>query len=196
MTIQKIFSEVGGEEKYYSVLMSEEELRLFSKAVYEGLTAEEAQKLKQKRDALAKALNEKRIQINKELTGGMNEVEMNYLGRGLDNMTESERAMKRAFETNEVQRRASNARKAALNEVQLKSKSAKDLLVNFKPDISKKEIGSTNAATNTGKQAAGFISRNWNKLGTGGKIGVAAAGTAAIGGLGYGAYKMMNKDKK
>lgn len=29
MTIQKIFSDVKGEEKFYSVLMSEEELRLF-----------------------------------------------------------------------------------------------------------------------------------------------------------------------
>ena len=29
MTIQKIFSDVKGEEMFYSVLMSEEELRLF-----------------------------------------------------------------------------------------------------------------------------------------------------------------------
>lgn len=30
MTIQKIFSNQSDEEKYYSVLMSEEELKLFS----------------------------------------------------------------------------------------------------------------------------------------------------------------------
>lgn len=86
MEIQKIFSELGGEEKLYSVSLDETEMILFSefqkefaRKDYEGLTPAQQAHLKNKRDHASEMLKEERNSIreiiNKDLRDYPSQVE-------------------------------------------------------------------------------------------------------------------------
>ena len=86
MEIQKIFSELGGEEKLYSISLDETEMILFSefqkefaRKDYEGLTPAQQAHLKNKRDHAAEMLKKERNTIreiiNKDLRDYPSQVE-------------------------------------------------------------------------------------------------------------------------
>ena len=60
MEIQKVFSDYYDTERMYSVLMSEDELRLFALRDYAGLTKGAAKRLKFERNQIAKELRDAR----------------------------------------------------------------------------------------------------------------------------------------
>lgn len=88
MEIQKVFSELGGEEKLYSVSLDETEMILFSefqkefaRKDYEGLTPAQQAHLKNKRDDAAKILKAERKNIRKVIDKDLKEFPSQVEGR-------------------------------------------------------------------------------------------------------------------
>ena len=91
MEIQKIFSELGGEEKLYSVSLDETEMILFSefqkefaRKDYEGLTQAQQAHLKNKRDDAAKMLKEVRKGVREAIDKDLREYPSQLEGRTKD----------------------------------------------------------------------------------------------------------------
>ena len=88
MEIQKIFSELGGEEKLYSISLDETEMILFNefhkefaRKDYEGLTPAQQAHLKNKRDDAAKILKEERKDVREKINRDLREYPSQVEGR-------------------------------------------------------------------------------------------------------------------
>ena len=88
MEITKIFSELGGEEKLYSISLDETEMILFSefqkefpRKDYEGLTPAQQAHLKNKRDDAAEILKAERKNIRKVIDKDLREYPSQVEGR-------------------------------------------------------------------------------------------------------------------
>ena len=88
MEITKIFSELGGDEKLYSISLDETEMILFSefqkefaRKDYEGLTPAQQAHLKNKRDDAAKILKAERKNIRKVIDKDLKEFPSQVEGR-------------------------------------------------------------------------------------------------------------------
>lgn len=88
MEIQKIFSELGGEEKLYSISLDETEMILFSefqkefaRKDYEGLTPAQQAHLKNKRDDAAMMLKAERKDVREKINRDLREYPSQVEGR-------------------------------------------------------------------------------------------------------------------
>ena len=88
MEIQKIFSELGGEEKLYSISLDETEMILFSefqkefsRKDYEGLTPAQQAHLKNKRDHAAEMLKAERKDVREKINKDLREYPSQVEGR-------------------------------------------------------------------------------------------------------------------
>lgn len=88
MEIQKIFSELGGEEKLFSISLDETEMILFSefqkefaRKDYEGLTPAQQAHLKNKRDDAAKILKAERKDVREKINRDLREYPSQVEGR-------------------------------------------------------------------------------------------------------------------
>ena len=221
MEIMKVFSSYDDygyeEERLYSVLMSEEELSLFSEIQrefafkdYEGLSEAQAKALKAKRSEYAKELLKSHRQTQKGITEAANRYGEN-LGSISTESTIKGGGVKSNFTTETIRGSKDSAASAIKLHRGEVIKGHLDQSGNAKKimrEAVEKEVSSggpkwkrpvkeltlqqvAEKATPTKKiKKLGFLSRNKKALAIGG------VSAAALAGLGYGAKKLHDKKKK
>lgn len=150
----------------------------YARRDYEGLNEEQKIVLEKKRGEIAKRLNTERNTINK------NYRERNYQSWANPIYNDKDR-QKRNLEKSTKLRNEDYSK--ALKSAEMEALKAKTEIKSSTPKPN---------PTTTPKQkevAEGFIKRNWNKLGTGGKIATVAIPTAAAIGT---SIAVRNKNKK
>ena len=140
MEIQKVFSDYYDTERMYSVLMSEDELRLFALRDYAGLTKDAAKRLKFERNQIAKELRNARKGVSKaeaqRLDPYFKQVSVPRIGR--DGYSMGEAAVKMKDKPNIVRENLLNISNSMAN----------------------------NAREVSAKKSGGFFSRMWDRFNT------------------------------
>lgn len=137
----------------------------YARRDYEGLTEEYAAKLRKQRSELADSLLKERARINRSY-----EENLRFNKEDFGNKPEKLAAFnKKSLENRNkaYQRAITDSRHSAL-------KRRKGIL-----EDQNLELGNSPNTTQTSKMGEGWLKRNWNKLGTGGKVAVIGVPVAA-----------------
>lgn len=197
MEIQKVFSNVeNGEEKLYSVLMSEDEISLYSqfqkefaRRDYEGLTGDALEQLKSKRSRLAKELLSDRADILEDVDFAKKKGKEVVVGASRDRnkvyrtTMAPEEAKKSLYNKSlkDVEFKAEKARRDALMQQQLSNRATKE-----------KARIEQNIANNAKKNRS-YLDKGLN-FAKNHKLGMAGAGLATAGTAAYLYNKKKNKE--
>jgi hypothetical protein len=191
----------------------------FARRDYEGLTTEQAEALGRKRSDYAKQLRKnyrdtmrsidnaakndtvKLTSTGEILAGGVKSNYKQTSTRGYDLDAEGFKKFHKKNTTNNLLRTSGEAKKImrenAIKENPNTKKPAYEIIE--KPSTRKASheiIENPSTKKTTNKATEGFIKKNWNKLGKGGKIAAVALPTAAAVGTGVAIKKHKDKKKK
>lgn len=222
MEIQKIFSDIETGERLYSVILDEFEMRLFGNKAYRDFILKEhwnelteGNKIRMDsrynhgaiKGGIGGNTGASRDEISKFLEGSGNVKETFKNGVNRDALSQAQVINDYRYNNHQVapekslQERLEQRRREVRKRIeQKKAKASTPATITPQqpqapspaPQVTPPNPGKT-------KKAKGLLTKGmnrFNKMGTLGKLGTIGVGAATVGGLGYGAHKMLNKKKE